>query len=214
DGTLTLPGHIDFAAMRRRIGIPPGTDILAQIRELPEDQQAAAVAIVEEEEMAALQKLELQPGLHELVAALRARRVRCAIATRNMAAAVDFFFTSSGLERELFAPVLTRDFAHNKPDARVALAIVRAWRLPPAAVAFVGDHVDDMACGRGAGCVTCLVRCEENDAFYAEDGGALVDHAIAALSELPALLRLPRGGGGGAAAEAAAAAEEPATAAM
>jgi hypothetical protein len=37
--------------MRARIGIPPGTDILAQIRELPADKQVAAVAIVEEEEV-------------------------------------------------------------------------------------------------------------------------------------------------------------------
>jgi hypothetical protein len=48
-------------AMRARIGIPPGTDILAQIRELPADKQLAAVAIVEEEEV-----LTLTLGLAEL----------------------------------------------------------------------------------------------------------------------------------------------------
>ena len=107
-----------------------GTDILSEIRELPAEQQAAAVAIVEQEEMAALQKLELQPGLHDLMQTLRVKRVRCAIATRNMAAAVEYFLSASGLhaEAELFTPVLTRDFPHNKPDARVAHAIAQGAR--------------------------------------------------------------------------------------
>jgi phosphoglycolate phosphatase-like HAD superfamily hydrolase len=144
--------------------------------------------------MAALQKLELQPGLHDLMETLRSRRIRCAIATRNMAAAVDFFFTASGLSQELFAPVLTRNFPHNKPDARVAHAIAQHWGMRECDTVFVGDHVDDMSCGRDAGCVTVLVKCDENVELQQAEcvPGGLVDHAITSLHELPALLCAPK----------------------
>lgn len=187
DGTLTLPGHIDFNAMYARIGLPRGEDILEQIRQMPQDKQAAAVKIVEEEEMAALEKLELQPGLHDLFVELRARRIRCAIATRNIIAAVDFFFDRTGLGHDIFAPVLTRDHPYNKPDARVASDVASLWGLPTSAVLFVGDHRDDMACGRGAGCRTCLVQGLENASYVAEHA-ELIDHYVTHLNQIPALL--------------------------
>jgi pyridoxine kinase len=138
DGTLTLPGHIDFDRMRTRIGLGPGTDILEEIRKLPADQQEAAVAIVEEEEMAALERLELQPGLHEVTELIRGWRVRCAIATKNMGAAVDFFMDRTGLSHEIFAPLITRDFPFTKPDPRVATAICEQWGIPAHQTLFVG----------------------------------------------------------------------------
>ncbi|CAM9868498.1 unnamed protein product [Chrysoparadoxa australica] len=81
DGTLTEPGNIDFSAMRRRLGIPPSGDILADIQKMPESKQAEALQIVEEEELAALEKLVLQPGLTEVMLSLSRRRIKCAIAT-------------------------------------------------------------------------------------------------------------------------------------
>ncbi|CAM9259900.1 unnamed protein product, partial [Phaeothamnion confervicola] len=88
---------------------------------------------------------------------------------------------------DAFSAILTRDFAYNKPDGRVAAAIATAWRVPPSHLLFVGDHRDDLACGRDAGCLTCLVANDENRFLLAEEPG-LADFSVENLAELPAIV--------------------------
>lgn len=77
DGTLTVP-VIDFAKMRRVVGVPQGQDILDFLASLPPEERAVremALHAVEEEGMAAMQ---VQPGADELAAHLDERGVpRC-----------------------------------------------------------------------------------------------------------------------------------------
>eukprot|EP01012_Entosiphon_sulcatum_P055912 TRINITY_DN7857_c0_g1_i2.p1 TRINITY_DN7857_c0_g1~~TRINITY_DN7857_c0_g1_i2.p1 ORF type:complete len:123 (-),score=16.23 TRINITY_DN7857_c0_g1_i2:360-704(-) len=63
DGTLTVDGAIDFDAMRRAVGIPSTSDILQHINELPPEEREKANGIIEEIEMRAIEKQELQPVL-------------------------------------------------------------------------------------------------------------------------------------------------------
>jgi phosphoglycolate phosphatase-like HAD superfamily hydrolase len=55
----------------------------------------------------------------------------------------------------------------NKPDKRVADIILENWDLnDPELVRktlFVGDSLDDMVCGKNAGCLTCFMITEENE---------------------------------------------------
>lgn len=55
----------------------------------------------------------------------------------------------------------------NKPDRRVADIILDHWDLSDPSYAkktlFVCDSLDDMLCGKNAGCLTCLVITEENE---------------------------------------------------
>lgn len=75
DGTLTKP-VLNFAEMRRAVGIPPSQDILAYIHSLPSEEEKRAVfKKVEEIEEEANKRMELQPGVLELLDFLAAQNV-------------------------------------------------------------------------------------------------------------------------------------------
>ena len=69
DGTITRP-HIDFRALRARVGVPEGCGIVAYIESLPEPEAVAAEAIVREVEMEAAQQAVANHGVGELFARL------------------------------------------------------------------------------------------------------------------------------------------------
>lgn len=187
DGTLTLPGHIDFKRMRQRLKLEDSEDILASVARRSGSALEEAMAIIEEEERKGWSLMELQPGLRTTLEALHDSRMRLAIATRNMAAAVDHFLetaqlaTNGDAERGLFDPMLSREFGINKPDPRVALRACEDWGLEPSEVLFVGDHEDDLRCGRDAGCSTCLIQNSGNG--HLADSG-LADYTVESLEEI------------------------------
>ena len=40
----------------------------------------------------------------------------------------------------------------------------QVWGASPGSVWFVGDSIDDMVCGKLAGCKTCLILTDQNEA--------------------------------------------------
>jgi phosphoglycolate phosphatase-like HAD superfamily hydrolase len=54
---------------------------------------------------------------------------------------------------------------------------------------LVGDSIDDMKCGRGAGCKTCLILNPAN-AHLPQQQPELIDLAVATLSEFVSALDL------------------------
>lgn len=48
DGTLTLPHALDFDLMRRMVGAPEGTDVLAYAHSLEGEDKARAFAAIED----------------------------------------------------------------------------------------------------------------------------------------------------------------------
>lgn len=128
DGTLTEPGQIDFARIRRRLAIPDGHDILTHIEALPSAaEREAALAVVVEEEVAGFHDVRLQEGAERVVDWLRrTRRLRVGLATRNNDRCVGML-----LEQRFegnpatFHPVLTRVFKSDvdvhKVGGRLAL---------------------------------------------------------------------------------------------
>lgn len=95
DGTLTRPGAIDFAGMRRRLGMPGPGSVLHWIAEVASSPAEAAEMhrVVEEVEAEGLARMELAEGFDGLVEALRAAEgaPRAAICTRNNRAALEAF---------------------------------------------------------------------------------------------------------------------------
>ena len=55
---------------------------------------------------------------------------------------------------------------------------------------FVGDSIDDMQCGKAAGCRTCLVRTPHNTDLQEKFPG-LVDVAVSSLQEFADYIGLP-----------------------
>lgn len=61
DGTLTVP-CIDFADMKRRVGVPPDADILHEIERWNPDKRLLAFQVIAEIEREANAKLKVMPG--------------------------------------------------------------------------------------------------------------------------------------------------------
>jgi HAD superfamily hydrolase (TIGR01549 family) len=195
DGTLTEHGAIDFAAMYTRNGLKRrhGTDILTLISELPtEEQRAAAMQVILEEELLGVERMLLRPYLHDLMESLASADIKIAMTTRNCELAVVKFLDKANLPPTTFVPSLHRDSLGgvNKPDVAVARHILEHWGVPSedsGSVWFVGDSPDDMLCGRGAGCRTCLIRTPTNGPILANTPH-LVDASVENLQELKELL--------------------------
>ena len=165
DGTLTLPGLIDFNAMFTRNNFDKNKEpcLFTQIANLEtEEQRAKAWSIVVEEEMKGCARMELQPDLHKALNLLIRYRVRMALSTRNCYAAYADFLEKANLDSKIFSVALARDCLNgiNKPDPKIVNHITSKWNMIPSAkedVWFVGDSVDDLACGKAAGCKCCLL---------------------------------------------------------
>lgn len=184
DGTLTEPGAIDFKAMYSRCGmVSKGSDILSQIAvDFADDPEGhdRALRIIEEEEMKGCERMVLRSDLHDVIAKLCSKSVRLAVSTRNCQVAYEKFIDMCDLDNETFHPVLSRESlgAINKPDPQVARHILDKWDISePDTVWFVGDSMDDIRCGKGAGCMTCLVGSDENRKMHAQHGFMIDMHA-------------------------------------
>ena len=56
---------------------------------------------------------------------------------------------------------------------------LQVWGSSPGSVWFVGDSIDDMVCGKLAGCKTCLILTDQNEAVA--DQTEYVDLAVRSL---------------------------------
>lgn len=113
DGTLTRPEAIDFAALRKLLGCPPGTPILEYIEALPSaEAQARAHRVLDEFEMAAARASVPNDGAEELVAHLRSRGIARGILSRNTRGSVLLALANfSAVTGTDFSVILTRENA-------------------------------------------------------------------------------------------------------
>ncbi|CAB4292483.1 unnamed protein product [Prunus armeniaca] len=165
DGTLTVP-VIDFAAMYRAVlgedeyvrikaESPSGIDILHHIETWSPEKQRKAYDIIADYESQGLDRLQIMPGAAELCGFLDSKNIRRGLITRNVKAAVDIFHERFRLT---FSPALSREFRPYKPDPAPLLHICSAWEVKPSEIMMVGDSLkDDVACGKRAGAVACLL---------------------------------------------------------
>jgi pyridoxine kinase len=195
DGTLTLPGAIDFASLYARLALGPSADydIIKEVNGIADEKiRAEKWAIIVDEEAKAELRMELQPDAVNILSCLRKHRIRVSIATRNNKSGVHAFIKKCGLEEHSLSPVITRDCLDgiNKPDPSVANHILSGWDILQAdQVWFFGDSIDDMKCGKGAGCKTCLLINPRN-AKFPEDFPELIDMAVHSLEEAMVRLKL------------------------
>ena len=108
--------------MRRRIGIPPGGDILDIINAWPEAERQRAHQHIQDVEREALEKMQLYPGIEDLCRYLDERQVPRAIVTRNVASTLEFFHQFHW-RRDPFSPAISREFTPYKPNPAALLHI-------------------------------------------------------------------------------------------
>jgi HAD superfamily hydrolase (TIGR01509 family) len=180
DGTLVVQ-ELDFEAMRREIGLPPGTPLLEALERMDGPARAAALAVLRRHELAAAETARLTPGVAAFLDLLAARGVRRAVLSRNMREAVEKVLSRCGVAFDL---VLAREDAPYKPSPEGLWQICAAWGLSPAEVLMVGDYLYDIQAGRAAGTRTALVTHGRELPF-----APLADVAFATFEVLPVALR-------------------------
>ena len=158
DGTLTQPGAIDFAGMRREIGCPEGTPILEYVDDLAGGNPDME-AILDRYEMEAAARAVPNDGAEELVVELIERGLPLAILTRNVRRAVVRSFENfPRLVPDLFAAILARDDQlRPKPDPEGIFRLSHTLDVPVAAMLCVGDYDFDVEIAHRAGCLSAYL---------------------------------------------------------
>lgn len=185
DGTLTRP-VLDFDAIRREMGIAPGTGVWegmqAMIADDPRSREHLEGILFRHERRAAEQAVE-NPGAREVVSSLRKHQLHIGVVTRNARSHAAIALAQLGLQ---IGCLIARDDAPPKPNpAPVRLACERLG-LAPADTWFIGDYVHDTAAGAAAGCAATVLITNGNTPKFAYDS----THTIDALPELLELLAL------------------------
>ena len=196
DGTLTHPGALDFAAIKREVGCPPDQFVLEWILALPEGAaRDAAAATLERFELEAADASAPNEGAEELIRGLRDASLSVAVLTRNGRSAVERALRRfPTLTLADFDVVVTRDDGDlaPKPAPDGVLHAAAAMGVPPEETLVVGDFLLDMRAGRAAGAVTAYLvnHGETGDGEGAEPESADCDFVVARLPEVDQIVRL------------------------
>jgi hydrogenase expression/formation protein HypE len=187
DGTLTRPGALDFAAIKRALGCPPQSAILEFIEALPDTaaRREASDRLDRFETEAAVGSLP-NAGAESLVAWLKSTGLPMGIISRNSRASVQRALDNfKGLTSEDFAVIISRDDpVAPKPSGAAVTAMAQRLGVPCSAVLMVGDFRFDIEAGRRAGAVTVFL---DNGDPTLDDAGS--DHRISTLEQLKDLVR-------------------------
>ncbi len=160
DGTLTEPGVLDFAAIRRAVGCPDGVSILEHIDGLgAEDDRRAAREVLDRFEMEAAARARPNQGAEALVADLLARGLPVGVLTRNTARAVHRALENfERVRMEDFACLLTREHvAPPKPEPHGVLHAAEEMGVSAEHLLMVGDFRYDVEAGARAGALTAYL---------------------------------------------------------
>lgn len=160
DGTLTAPGELDFAAIKRAVHCPPDRFVLEWALALEDEtERAQALAALERFELEAAARSRRNEGVEDLVESLRDRGLALGVLTRNGRAAVERALANFERVRIAdFAAVVTRDDpAAPKPAPDGVLLACARMGVAPEHTLLVGDYVLDAEAGRRAGAVTALL---------------------------------------------------------
>ena len=189
DGTLTLPGALDFSIIKKKLGCPADLPVLEFIDAIdrPSEKEKALRALDKFETEGARNSLP-NPEAEALVRYLRSLNLKIGIITRNSARIVrrtlDNFDT---LKPEDFNVVITRDDPLKpKPSGQGLCHAAEKIGLRPEEILFVGDFIFDMLAGKRAGTLTAFLR--HSDSVLPEEGEC--DFIVSSLLELKPVIRL------------------------
>ena len=187
DGTLTLPGALDFPAIKHEMGCPADQTILEYLETLPPFERTGLMKILEDKEMEAAETSGPNNGAEECLSILKKRGTLLGILTRNSLRSVKRALR--GFERVTikdFTAIVTRDFSLPKPHPEGVHKAARLMRLLPSQLLMVGDFRFDVIAGKAAGAKTILLTNAGRSVM--EPGDPEPDHIIANLGELSDIL--------------------------
>jgi hydrogenase expression/formation protein HypE len=187
DGTLTLPGALDFPAIKREMGCPADQAILEYLETLPSAERAVPLKILEEKEMAAAETSSPNNGAEKCISVLKKRGLILGILTRNSLSSVKRALRQfSDVTVKDFAAIITRDLSLPKPNPDGVYKAARQMGLLPSQLLMVGDFRFDVIAGKAAGARTVLVADERRSVM--KPGDPEPDYTVSDLQGLIDLL--------------------------
>jgi len=191
DGTLTLPGAIDFAQIKALIGCPAHMPILEFIQTLEDgDQRRLARETLERHEKAAAESSRPDPAAGDILRFLSGKGIAAGLITRNSLASIRRALAHfDGITLGDFAVCITRDDPIvPKPAPDGVLAAAEGFGVAPQEVMVVGDFHFDILAGNRAGAVTVWLDHGLHPLAVPPD--CKPDHTIGRLADLLTLLPL------------------------
>ena len=164
DGTLLEPA-LDFAAIRREIGLAADLPILEAMDGLSESDRARANRILDRHEARAADRSQLMPGARELLEWLGTQGTRTAVLTRNSRRSVERACRRHNLE---LAAVVAREDHLPKPSPEGVRRLMQALGARPEETIVVGDFRFDVEAGKAAGCRTIALVSDPPAAWASE----------------------------------------------
>jgi hydrogenase expression/formation protein HypE len=189
DGTLTKPGAIDFAALRRLLGCPQKIPILEFIDSLGSaEARREAHRLLDDVELAAARASAPNDGAEELVRRLARAGIACGILSRNSLGSIREALKGF---REIsladFPVIVTReDEGRPKPHPDGVHRAAELFGVAPGEMLVVGDYVFDIEAGKAAGAATAFL----SNGAAVPAMGVTPDFTVAALGELNGVLGL------------------------
>ena len=168
DDTLTVPGRLDYALIRREIGCPREASILDYLKGIPDPEaRRKASTILDSYEMAAAAEAAPAEGAEDLVRWIGDVGLKKGILTRNSKKAVERSLSNfTRIDREDFDLILTRDDdLPVKPRPDGVLYAASAFGISPSSLLMVGDYIYDIEAGNRAGAVTVFIESRRDRAF-------------------------------------------------
>jgi hydrogenase expression/formation protein HypE len=189
DGTLTVPNTLDFAAVRRAVGCPPGMGLLEFLAGIADiEERRAKETILEAMEVEAAEQTRENAGATELVRSLHRFGVPTGIITRNTRESIDRSLAKlPGMDPAFFDVIVTRDLPLSpKPLPDGVLYAAAQLGVDVRQLLVVGDYAFDIEAGKRAGALAMYLYNDPSGPFHGE--GA--DFVVHSLAEALALIRL------------------------
>jgi len=183
DGTLTLPGALDFPAIKREIKCPPGLPILEYLETVPAELKPSLMKILESKEEKAAEESLPNVGAEECLLTLRNKGVLLGIITRNSFPSVRLAlarFETVGLGD--FSAVITREDSLPKPHPDGVHKACERMGLAASELMVVGDFRFDVMAGKAAG--ACAVLLTNGRPSVMASGDPEPDFTVACLEEI------------------------------
>jgi HAD superfamily hydrolase (TIGR01509 family) len=158
DGTLTVPGAINFLEIKESLGCPPEVPILEFIESLDKNEQQKAYSFLDRHEEEAARISFPAQDAESVIRELKKKGLPSGIITRNSLNAVLLALNNfDHVTADDFAIILTRDDGIPKPDPAGVLIAAEKMGILPEELLLVGDFSLDIMAGHAAGARTVLI---------------------------------------------------------
>ncbi len=158
DGTLTVPGAIDFLKLKALLECPPDVPILEFIESLDNNEQQKAYSLLDRHEEKAARISFPAQDAESVIRELKKKDLPLGIITRNSLNAVLLALKNfDHVTVDAFAIILTRDDGTPKPDPAGVVIAAQKMGIVPEELLLVGDFSLDIMAGHAAGAKTALI---------------------------------------------------------